>query len=75
MTHVMLQVAHQRGPGVSWKIASGSFGRGERALVLEAQRDFNADERLVMDFAPEKLDSDVLLNHGAMDEFVTRVRL
>lgn len=73
---VMLpQVSHQRGPGVAWKVSPGGFGRGGKALQLEAQKDFDAGEAVTMDFGPQKLDAEILLNYGQMDDFVTRVSM
>lgn len=68
-----LQVQHQRGEGVVWKLKSGGFGRGEKALIMEAQRNFEPGQGLTMDFGADKLDSDLLLNYGVLDEFVSRV--
>ena len=67
------QVTHQRGRGVAWKLTSGGFGKGGKALALEAERDFESGETITMDFGPEKLDGDLLLNYGVMDDYVTRV--
>lgn len=70
----MLKVKHQRGRGAVWKLNSGGFGRGGKSLVLEAERELEAGETITMDFGPEKLDADLLLNYGVMDDFVTQVQ-
>ncbi len=70
-----MQVSHQRGRGAVWKLTSGGFGRAEKALVLETQRDYDAGEAVTMDFGPDSLDAELLLNHGVLDDFATRVRL
>ncbi len=69
-----MKVKHQRGSGAIWKVTPGGFGR-EKALVLEAEREFQAGEAVTMDYGPDKLDADLLLNYGVMDDFVTRVSL
>lgn len=66
------QVCHQRGRGAVWKLTSGGFGRAEKALVLEAQREYDVGEAVTMDFGEESLDAELLLNHGVLDDFVTR---
>lgn len=68
-----MQVRHQRGRGAAWKLTPGGFGRGGKALILEAEREFESGETILMDYGPEKLDGDLLLNYGVMDDFVTRV--
>ena len=67
------QVQQQRGAGVAWKRKAGGFGRGEEALVVEAQDNLEAGQTLTMDFGPDKLDSDLVLNYGVLDEFVSWV--
>ena len=56
-----------------WSLSQGGFGRGEKALVVEAQRDYAAGEAVTMDYGPSKLDADLLLNYGVLDDYVTRV--
>ena len=56
-----------------WSLSQGGFGRGEKALVVEAQRDYGAGEVVTMDYGPSKLDADLLLNYGVLDDYVTRV--
>lgn len=68
-------MSHQRGNGAAWKLTPGGFGKGGKALVLEAEREFETGEAVTMDFGPDKLDADLLLNYGVMDDFVTRVRI
>lgn len=41
--------------------------------MLEAEKDYNAGEAITMDYGPNKLDSDILLNYGVIDDFITRV--
>ena len=69
----ILKVKHQRGNGAVWKLTPGGFGKGGKALILEAERDFQEGDAITMDFGPDKLDADLLLNYGVMDDFVTRV--
>lgn len=66
-------MSHRRGPGVEWKPSGGGFGRGGRALLLQAQRDFEPGDALTMDYGPGKPDSDIFLNYGAMDGLFPRV--
>lgn len=60
-------VGHSRGDGVSLTIEKQRL-RGGRFLKMSAGRAFSAGESLVMDFGPSKLDSQLILDYGVLDE-------
>ncbi len=77
-----MQVQHRKLQGARWQLqlAGGLFSKAQ-ALVVEAQRDYAEGEVVTMDFgAPlteedqEKLDSQVLLDYGALDADRPQVR-
>lgn len=70
-----LQVQHRKVAGARWELqlAGGLFSKAQ-ALVVEAERDFSEGEVVTMDFGASlsgedegKLDSQVLLDYGALD--------
>lgn len=65
--HVSAQVRHSRKSGVLLKVEKGRLG-GARALKLSAARSLPGGGPLTMDFGPERLDNQILLDYGVIDE-------
>lgn len=62
-----LQIPHRRSANTAWKLKSaGLFGKG-KVLTVETTRAVRKGEALAMDYAPDKLDNAVLLDHGVLD--------
>ncbi|KAK9806256.1 hypothetical protein WJX72_007461 [[Myrmecia] bisecta] len=65
-------VQHERGSTPGWKVQSGFLGRSGKAVTLEADQEYAAGEWVVMDFGPDKLDSQLLLDYGVLDPASTQ---
>lgn len=63
------QVRHSRESGVALQVDSGRFG-GARALKMSAARLLPGGAPLAMDFGSDRLDNQILLDYGVLDEEV-----
>jgi hypothetical protein len=75
------QTQHQRGGAAGgWQVKAagglfgGAVGGSGRVLVLEAAAALAAGEAVAMDYAPDKSDGQVLVDHGVLDPLVNQVR-
>lgn len=61
------QVQHSRRGGVASKLETGRL-RGGRALKLSAAGQLAGGSALEADLGPERLDNQILLDYGVLDE-------
>jgi len=61
------QVQHERRVPGEWRIDSGGLFGGAQTLRFGAGRQYAAGELVTMDFGPDKLDSQLLLDYGVLD--------
>ena len=54
-----MQVAHSRRPNVEWALANTGFLSKSRELQVKTLRPISANQQISMDYAPEKLESQV----------------
>ena len=62
-----LQVQHERRVPGEWRIDSGGLFGGAQTLRFGAGRQYAQGELVTMDFGPDKLDSQLLLDYGVLD--------
>ena len=62
-----LQVHHERRAPGDWRIDSGGLFGGAQQLRFHAGRRYAEGELVTVDFGPEKLDSQLLLDYGVLD--------
>lgn len=65
--HDLLQVEHERVAAGEWRIDGGGLFSGAQSLRFDAGRRFSEGERVTADYGADKLDSQLLLDHGVLD--------